>query len=1050
MSDLPLDPKSLKDVKQGIVRNYNPSLSPADSVNFSLNANFDVMGAIQGRLGIELVGSPVSGTDTTTDKVPDADPETSGVDGWVSRASSLTAYDTFDTDVIDTAKWTSSGNIAQTGGKLVLYASNYSLYDACTSGTLNTGLWTIAGIYHINASGYLVGSGSDDNEAVNSDSGDLKSIQTSAVGWKVDYNVTHGNNNQGTSGRLELVNSDGTKAISLRFWGEQRHDDNFHYFSLETTGFGGASVAEASLPYTNGTFQVSQVGSNIEVYYGGVLRKTIVGYTLGEMKLRALAYSGSKTKVRISNAYRYIGVTTSADTGGKTNGDSLTSVQWNHTYTGDIHADGGSLYGELSNGTDYIRIANSLADGSINIVTAGSYGSSTTNVAGVVSGTMNIQQVGSDIQVSIDGVIKKTISNKSVASGSDFRLYVAVTNPSSSQNLTVDNVYTGVAVSESFASIISGAGSVASDNGATGKAIALIASTTTDQFVELRRGQFVFDITSIPSNAIITSATFKAYVTAKVETIASQSMSLVGTETGSNAAIIQNDFSLVQSTKLATDKTLAGLTTSAYNTYTLNADGLAYLQSKVGTSTAKLALRLASDVAGTAPTWGSGNEASVTIDFADNASNEPTLSITYRIGTTILGLHYHDDSAGTYSQLIVNSAGTLNYLDGSNAWQAITSGTRTNGLKDRFLDALGYAFVINKTDGLKSWNGNPASALGTTNCTSAPVGYFLEWYKQKMYIFGNDTNPDRLFSSSIPNTSYAITWDPTNDWIDIHPKDGENATGMRRYGTELLLFKKSHMYRYFGVAGTDPDPIVNDGTLSNESIVPTDYGCFFHSPKHKAFMVYSGGIVKQADLAIADLTKLIPRANYPDIAGWEDDGALYMSVGDIVVNGITIVNAVFRMRLSTNVWALYSYPTRIMRAVLRDTSTEMITVVGDNNSSVYNFNSGNDDAGNPISYGVVYQWIDFGFQSYEKTINELSAFCERASGMKISWQSEDDNKDEWHPIMSLADYVTTSSKNLSMKGHRIRFRLHGTYSGTPWLFEGIEIIKGIMRVLPLK
>ena len=70
-----------------------------------------------------------------------------------------------------------------------------------------------------------------------------------------------------------------------------------------------------------------------------------------------------------------------------------------------------------------------------------------------------------------------------------------------------------------------------------------------------------------------------------------------------------------------------------------------------------------------------------------------------------------------------------------------------------------------------------------------------------------------------------------NNFIEkFSPQDGESITGLIRVPRALLLFKQNHIYRIYSATNIDPYPAYNVGTYSQESIVQTKDGVYFHHP----------------------------------------------------------------------------------------------------------------------------------------------------------------------------------------------------------------------------
>ena len=182
---------------------------------------------------------------------------------------------------------------------------------------------------------------------------------------------------------------------------------------------------------------------------------------------------------------------------------------------------------------------------------------------------------------------------------------------------------------ESWATIVAGAGVNALDTGAT---IDLYTrSEASPNWQTLIRSYSLFDTSSLSAGAIISSAIYSIYCTAKVDDINTgvMALSLITTTPASNTAIVAADYTQTGTTKQATDILVGSFTTSAYNNYTLNATGLTNVSK---TSITKFGHRLSLDISGT-PTHPAAPGVRSEVDYysADNATNKPKLVVTYTV-----------------------------------------------------------------------------------------------------------------------------------------------------------------------------------------------------------------------------------------------------------------------------------------------------------------------------------------------------------------------------------------------------------------------------------
>jgi len=167
---------------------------------------------------------------------------------------------------------------------------------------------------------------------------------------------------------------------------------------------------------------------------------------------------------------------------------------------------------------------------------------------------------------------------------------------------------------ESWANKRGNAGDIAQTASGSGPQINASADVG-NPWGELFRRPEPADTSALPDTATIQNTSkFRVYVNTKTTTLASQSLALV-TTTGpaSLTALANGDYDVAGwgSTRQATDLTLAGITTSAFNDFTLNSTGVGNI-SKTGVT--RLGLRIAADADNAEPSWSSGVIAGLTVD----------------------------------------------------------------------------------------------------------------------------------------------------------------------------------------------------------------------------------------------------------------------------------------------------------------------------------------------------------------------------------------------------------------------------------------------------
>lgn len=143
---------------------------------------------------------------------------------------------------------------------------------------------------------------------------------------------------------------------------------------------------------------------------------------------------------------------------------------------------------------------------------------------------------------------------------------------------------------------------------------------------------YAFDTstTNIPSGAVILSAKLGVYLTTITST-AGGSVNVFSASQASTSTLALGDFGSVGSTAYATAVNFAALTLNAYNEWTLNATGLAALNTGGYT---KLCLRSSFDSGGTVPTSGQRSEIDGRNSEFTGTSSDPYLIVTYAFAKT--------------------------------------------------------------------------------------------------------------------------------------------------------------------------------------------------------------------------------------------------------------------------------------------------------------------------------------------------------------------------------------------------------------------------------
>ena len=420
---------------------------------------------------------------------------------------------------------------------------------------------------------------------------------------------------------------------------------------------------------------------------------------------------------------------------------------------------------------------------------------------------------------------------------------------------------------------------------------------------------------------------------------------------------------------------------------------------------------------------------------------------------------YADDLGGS-----VTAFGTLNIQGGNkrlfgqvgtdiSVWNGATWAsvrTTTVTTKARFSQFLNRTWMVNGNagDAPKTSNGG---AFDTTDVPATfPKGDFIQaGYDGRVWVA--DSANDILYYTDIvqstDGTSYVspLTFTLTTNFISkFSPQNGESITGLFRVPKALLLFKQNHIYRVYSTTNVDPYPAYNVGTYSQESIVQGKDGIYFH---------HSSGFYKftydtqptEISRRVSDFVKAIPRANYDDVVGiYDGTDAIKWSVGAVTVEGVTYSNCQMRYSISTQVWTIYDFgELGIKSLILYDDGTAIEQIAGTSDGEVGKMDSGTTDLGNAIYFEMIDRWRSYTeMYSHTKDNGGIAIMTENAGGTLVQYQTDKESVNKWKDIDTIKEeYATLFPNSLTKDFNIIRLRIKGNSTGTPIVFNGIELLR---------
>jgi len=157
------------------------------------------------------------------------------------------------------------------------------------------------------------------------------------------------------------------------------------------------------------------------------------------------------------------------------------------------------------------------------------------------------------------------------------------------------------------------------------------SGSVTDEWTYLARGIFIFDTSSLPDDAVITSSTFRfqgAGSPSSDDFVDSINLTTVQTVTDNN--IVSADYAIANygSSRLSSDLEVADISVSDWNNFLLNSTGRSVISQEGFT---KISTRLSADIDDVEPTWVSSGSSG----FYSAGTPIGILSVEYEIPVVI-------------------------------------------------------------------------------------------------------------------------------------------------------------------------------------------------------------------------------------------------------------------------------------------------------------------------------------------------------------------------------------------------------------------------------
>jgi hypothetical protein len=193
----------------------------------------------------------------------------------------------------------------------------------------------------------------------------------------------------------------------------------------------------------------------------------------------------------------------------------------------------------------------------------------------------------------------------------------------------------------------------------------------------------------------------------------------------------------------------------------------------------------------------------------------------------IQGLCWYGRPGRNY--IVAAHAGNIYRWDGSSwlQWSNYLAASAASNVE--LVQAVDYLCISDGVYPLHLWDGATLRNLGTGASNRPPIGKFVIWHTNRLFMAGITDIPDALYCSDILDPA---TWDSNEQMLQIGGGDGEDITGLASWDDfNLVVFKRSSVW----LVRTDPTATVANWQVQRLS---NKVGCIAHRS-----IVQSGGDV---------------------------------------------------------------------------------------------------------------------------------------------------------------------------------------------------------------
>ena len=296
--------------------------------------------------------------------------------------------------------------------------------------------------------------------------------------------------------------------------------------------------------------------------------------------------------------------------------------------------------------------------------------------------------------------------------------------------------------------------------------------------------------------------------------------------------------------------------------------------------------------------------------------------------------------------------------------------------------------------------------------------------------------------------SYKLSW--TDGYITtlVDPDNGKKgqATGLGKIGGLLFVFFERAIYTWNGTS-TQADEIIGIGCSSQESVaVDKTTGVMFFANENGIFMT-NGGFPVKISRWVDEFFSNMSSANYQHIAGGCDGKHYFCSIGNVTIDGKSISNVVLRYTISSQEWAVLSYPTQPRVFSQYISTNDVYLIYGDNDGNVIQIDSSAENdayaalTAQPIAYEIQTKDYFDEFIGMTKAIkNRIISSTEKSSGAKLYYRTNSNNnrQEDWASVGEIKNEIEEFKIN-GITYKVIRFKIAGVSTTGRFKLECLEI-----------